>query len=61
MFLPQMPCPDLQQRRILPYMVQAFHERLVAGGLLHIVFQLQPHQLIHKLSKEPDKIFTLNI
>ena len=34
----------LQQCRVLPYLGKPFHEGLVAGGLLHVVVELHPHQ-----------------
>ena len=34
----------LQQCRVLPYLCKPFHKRLVAGGLLHVVVELHPHQ-----------------
>ena len=34
----------LQQCCVLPYLGKPFHEGLVAGGLLHVVVELHPHQ-----------------
>ena len=34
----------LQQCRVLPYLGKSFHKGFVAGGLLHVVVELHPHQ-----------------